>query len=159
VGENERLLASLLLSPRFIIHLLYIIIEEPPKSFASDNKHRDPGAENIGTSRTQFLFFFVTIWCGFFFWLAFWMQGNKRPLRGVSNTRRIFLGAVNYCFRKQICSVVYKLGMETGVFKISVVFLSVRFVENSTVESYMYDLSCAQHCLQLAGCSNFLRFT
>jgi hypothetical protein len=66
-------------------------------------------------------------------------------LRGVSNTRRIFLGAVNYCFRKQICSVVYKLGMETGVFKISVVFLSVRFVENSTVESY--DLSCAQTLL------------
>jgi hypothetical protein len=35
--------------------------------------------------------------------------------------------------------------METGVFKISVVFLSVRFVENSTVESY--DLSCAQTLL------------
>jgi hypothetical protein len=79
VGENERLLASLLLSPRFIIHLLYIIIEEPPKSFASDNKHRDPGAENIGTSRTQFLFFFVTIWCGFFFFfgLLFGCRGTK----------------------------------------------------------------------------------
>jgi hypothetical protein len=78
VGENERLLASLLLSPRFIIHLLYIIIEEPPKSFASDNKHRDPGAENIGTSRTQFLFFFVTIWCGGFFFLACFLDAGEQ---------------------------------------------------------------------------------